>query len=397
MNAKPDRAILHVDMDAFFVSVELLDRPDLASQQVIVGHPAGRSVVLSASYNCRSLGVRSAMPMSQAQALAPHAIIVEPNHSKYSAMSGRIMNYFASITPFVEQLSIDEAFLDVTGSMRRLGGPVEIARNIKTYLASELGLPASVGIARNKFVAKLASEHAKPNGLVVVPPERTVEFLHQLPVGALWGVGKKTVDQLHRAGIETVAQLAAQSEKSVVQRFGEHGRHLHQLSQGIDERQVTPVRREKSLSAEHTFATDLRDLGILEDTLVSLSHKVAGRLRRSGKLAEAVAIKIKYADFTAVSRSKTLPAASDSPSVVSNGSIELFRKLLPLQQAVRLIGVRVERLADEEVGIQLSLDPVDEKTREAERVADVIAEKFPQHRLTPARLVRPRNGSSENS
>lgn len=396
MNAKPDRAILHVDMDAFFVSVELLSRPELVGEQVIVGFPAGRSVVLSASYPCRKLGVRSAMPMSQAQALAPQATVIEPNHQLYSRISARIMQYFATLTPLVEQLSIDEAFLDVTGSMRRLGGPVKIAQDIRTYLARELGLPASVGVARNKFVAKLASEHAKPNGLVVVAPQRTVEFLHQLPVRALWGVGQRTLEQLQRAGIDTVAQLANQPEAMIVQRFGEHGKHLHRLAQGIDDREVEPVRTEKSLSAEHTFAADLWDAGQLEDQLVQLSHKVAARLRRSQKSAETVALKIKYADFTTSNRSRTLAAPSDSPSRISTAIVDLFRRLQPLEKSVRLVGVRVEKLADAEQGMQLTLDPMDEKTREAERVADSIAQRFPGGRLTPARLVRRPQSSGED-
>lgn len=397
MTDKAERAILHVDMDAFFVSVELLSRPELAGKQVIVGHPQGRSVVLSASYDCRALGVHSAMPMSQAMGLAPNATIVEPNHHSYSAISAKIMQYFSTITPLVEQLSIDEAFLDVTGSMRRLGGPVRIAQQIKQYLKDELGLPASVGIARNKFVAKLASEHAKPNGLVVVAPQRTVEFLHQLPVSALWGVGKRSLEQLHRAGIETVEQLAQYPENVMVQKFGEHGRNLHRLSRGIDDREVVPVRQEKSLSAEHTFESDQSELKLLEDELVVLSHKVAQRLRRSGKLAEALAIKIKYQDFTTVNRSKTLAAATDSPSALTNGVLELFRRLLPLPQAVRLVGVRAERLGQETQGVQLSLDPIDEKTREAEKIADSIALKFPSQRLTPARLLRPKGPSSTDS
>lgn len=391
MNAKPERAILHVDMDAFFVSVELLSRPELVGEQVIVGFAAGRSVVLSASYNCRALGVRSAMPMSQARALAPHATIVEPNHARYSKVSHRIMEYFSTITPLVEQLSIDEAFLDVTGSIRRLGGPVAIAESIKEYLARELGLPASVGVARNKFVAKLASEHAKPNGLVVVPPVRTVEFVHQLPIGALWGVGKRTLEQLHRAGIQTVADLANQSESGVIQRFGEHGRNLFRLAQGMDDRPVEPVREEKSISAEHTFAADLWDSQRLENELIELSHRVASRLRASTKLAETIAIKIKYEDFATSNRSKTLAVPSDSPSQISGAVIELFRKLQPLEQAVRLVGVRVEKLAQSHVGVQMTLDPKDEKTREAERIADSIALRFPESRITPARLVKPKD------
>lgn len=383
------RAVLHVDMDAFFVSVELRDRPELVNKPVIVGHPGGRSVVLSASYDCRARGIHSAMPMSQAMPLMPEATIVEPSHYKYAKASEEIMAYFRTITPLVEQVSVDEAFLDVTGSMRRLGGPVEIGKAIREHIRTQMGLPASVGIAKNKFIAKLASTYAKPDGMAVIAPERTGEFLEELPVSKMWGVGKRTGEQLSALGIETVGQLSREPESRLVARMGEHGRSLHLLSQGIDDRPVQVTRDEKSISAEHTFPEDISDVQVLEGELLRLSHRVARRLRDHGKAAGGVGLKIKYRDFTGLTRSKALGAATDSSATISEASVLLLRKLLPLTQPVRLIGVRAERLEDPDFGLQLSLDPKDEKVREAERVADLIGQKFPQSLVTPARFLRP--------
>lgn len=385
------RAVLHVDMDAFFVSVELRDRPELVGKPVIVGFPGGRSVVLSASYDCRARGIHSAMPMSQAIPLMPEATVVEPSHHKYALASEEIMSYFRTLTPLVEQVSVDEAFLDVTGSMRRLGGPVEIGRNIRNHIRDNMGLPASVGIAKNKFIAKLASTYAKPDGMAVIAPERTGEFLEDLPVAKMWGVGKRTAQQLHALGIETVGQLSREPEERLVARMGEHGRSLFLLSKGIDNRPVGVTREEKSISAEHTFAADISDLQILEEELLRLSHRVARRLRDNGKAAGGVGLKIKYRDFTGLTRSKALSAASDSSATISEAAGLLFKKLIPLTQPVRLIGVRAERLEDPDFGLQLSLDPKDEKVREAERVADLIGQKFPQSMVTPARFLRPRD------
>lgn len=393
MSVSEDRAILHVDMDAFFVSVELRKRPELIDQPVIVGFRGGRSVVLSASYDCRARGVHSAMPMSQAIALMPQATIIEPRHSDYGAVSAQIMSYFETITPLVEQVSIDEAFLDVTGSMRLLGGPVNIARQIRKHIATELGLPASVGIARNKFVAKLASTHAKPNGLVVVAPERTTEFLHGLPVSAMWGVGKKTGEQLKALGIESIADLAAEPPSRLIQRFGEHGRSLYLLAHGTDDRPVQTEREEKSISAEHTFSADISEPEALNGELLRLAHRVGQRLRAGGKVASAVGLKVKYQDFTGVTRSKSLTAPTDSSAVISATAVEMLRRMSPLPQSVRLLGVKAERLSDPELGLQLSLDPTEDKTREAERVADAISHRFPQFGMAPARILRTKGRS----
>ncbi|MDR4532401.1 DNA polymerase IV [Glutamicibacter sp. PS] len=389
MEPGPERAILHVDMDAFFVSVEQLYDPELASRPVIVGSPQGRSVVLSASYDCRALGVRSAMPMSKAMALAPHAVIVPPHRERYEAASRAVMEYFATITPLLEQVSIDEAFLDVTGSMRLLGGPVNIAHQIRQHIAHNLGLPSSVGIARNKFVAKLASTRAKPNGLIVVPPERTLEFLHELPIAHMWGVGAKTREQLLTMGIASIADLAAQPVSRLVARFGESGRSLHQLALGIDDRPVQPEHQEKSISVEHTLATDLRDPQAVERELVDLAYRLGRRLRRQGHTAAGLGLKLKYADFSVANRSRTLPAATDSTATLAREAKPLLQKLLPLAQPVRLIGLRVEKLGSPSEGLQFTLDESGERERESELAIDRINERFPGSAVKPASLLGP--------
>lgn len=306
------RAILHVDMDAFFVSVELLTRPELAGKQVIVGHPGERSVVLSASYECRALGVKSAMPMAVAMRMAPHAVVIPPTQGLYSAYSARIMEIFHQVTPLVEQLSVDEAFLDVTGSIRRLGPPEAIGEMIRARLRTELGLPASVGIAASKFVAKVASTGAKPDGMLVIRPEQTLAYLHTLPVGALWGVGAKTALVLREMGITTVAQLAQTPQNTLSRRLGATGIHLYNLAWGRDDRSVETEREEKSIGAEETFAIDIWDDEALRREILHLGHRVATRLREAEKVAGVVALKLRYSDFSTLSRSRTLPYPSNA-------------------------------------------------------------------------------------
>ncbi|MGG5752488.1 DNA polymerase IV [Zafaria sp. Z1313] len=381
------RAVLHVDMDAFFVSVELLDRPELRGRQVIVGHPAGRSVVLSASYECRALGVRSAMPMAVALRLAPHAVVLEPRHAGYSAVSRRIMDLFREITPLVEPVSVDEAFLDVTGSQRRLGHPAAIGTLIRRRLRDELGLPASVGVARNKFVAKVASTRAKPDGLLVVEPARTVEFLQALPVTALWGVGAKTAAVLERAGLATVRDLAQMPRPALEKMLGVQGAHLHDLAWGLDDRAVEPVREEKSIGAEETFAEDTREAGRLHRELLRLSHRVAERLRDAGREAGTVALKLRYADFSTLSRSRRLTQPTDSAAEIGAAARGLLDSLAPLPQAVRLIGVRAEQLHESGGAYQLTFNRSDANWRQAEAAMDQVRARFPGQRVRPAALL----------
>jgi DNA polymerase-4 len=388
-------SIMHVDMDAFFVSVELRTRPDLRGRPVIVGFPAERSVVLSASYEARKFGVKSAMPMAVAHRLCPQATIIEPRHKLYYEVSGQLMGIFGSITELVEPLSVDEAFLDVGGAIRRLGPPVEIGQLIRRTVAGELGITASVGIAASKFVAKIASTRCKPDGLLLIRPEQTVPYLHSLPVNALWGVGGKTAEVLARMGIRTVADVAATPVSSLKKVLGATGEHVHRLSWGIDSRTVTPVRVEKSIGAEETFAADTADDALLHRELLRLSHRTAERLRASGLVARTVALKLRYADFSTVTRSRTVHTPLDSAQLIYAVAIQLLESLGSRPLTVRLVGVRAEQLeAAAQTSLQLSLDRRDDNWRAAEQALDRVAEKFGSKSVLPARLLEPGSGNS---
>lgn len=388
-------SIMHVDMDAFFVSVELRARPDLRGRPVIVGFPAERSVVLSASYEARKFGVKSAMPMAVAHRLCPQATIIEPRHKLYYEVSAQLMAIFESITELVEPLSVDEAFLDVGGAIRRLGAPLEIGQLIRRRVASELGITASVGIAASKFVAKIASTRCKPDGLLLIRPEQTVPYLHSLPVNALWGVGGKTAEVLARMGIRTVADVAATPVSSLKKVLGATGEHVHRLSWGIDSRTVTPVRVEKSIGAEETFAADTADDALLHRELLRLSHRTAERLRASGLVARTVALKLRYADFSTVTRSRTVHTPLDSAQLIYAVATQLLESLGSRPLTVRLVGVRAEQLEPAaQTSLQLSLDRRDDNWRAAEQALDKVAEKFGSKSVLPARLLEPGSGSS---
>jgi DNA polymerase IV len=388
-------SILHVDMDAFFVSVELRSRPELRGRPVIVGFPADRSVVLSASYEARAFGVKSAMPMAVAHRLCPQAVIIEPRHKVYYEVSGQLMGIFESITELVEPLSVDEAFLDVGGAIRRLGSPRNIGELVRRRVASELGITASVGIAATKFVAKIASTRCKPDGLLLITPEQTVPYLHSLPVGALWGVGAKTAEVLARLGIRTVADVAATPVASLKKVLGATGEHVHRLSWGIDPRTVTPVRVEKSIGAEETFAADTADEAQLHRELLRLSHRTAERLRASGMVARTVALKLRYADFSTVTRSRRVHTPVDSAQLIYAVVLQLLDSLGSRPMTVRLVGVRAEQLeAAAQTSLQLSFDRRDDNWRAAEQALDRVAEKFGNKSVLPARLLDPGGPSS---
>ena len=367
-------SIMHVDMDAFFVSVELRSRPELRGKPVIVGYPADRSVVLSASYEARAFGVKSAMPMAIAARMCPSAVIIEPRHKVYYEVSAQLMAIFGSITDLVEPLSVDEAFLDVSGAIRRLGTPREIGEIIRRRVQGELGITASVGIAASKFVAKIASTRCKPDGLLLIAPEETVPYLHTLPVGALWGVGAKTVEVLARMGIRTVADVAATPPASLKKSLGVSGEHVYRLSWGIDPRPVTPVRLEKSIGAEETFAVDTADDVLLHRELLRLSHRTAERLRSTGMVARTIALKLRYADFSTITRSRTVHAPVDSAQLIYAVTVQLLDSLGTRPMAVRLVGVRAEQLEDAaHTSLQLSLDRRDDNWRMAEQVLDRVS------------------------
>ncbi len=381
--------ILHVDMDAFFASVSLREHPELIGTPVIVGGSAGRGVVLSATYEARAMGVHSAMPMSRALRLAPHATVLAPDHRRYSDVSRAVMAIFGEVTPLVEPLSVDEAFLDVGGAQRRLGSPVQVAEHIRARVAADQEITCSVGVASTKFVAKLASTHAKPDGLLLVPAARVLDFLHPLPVGSLWGVGERTEEHLRRIGLDTVGELAQAPLARLVRSLGKaHGTHLHDLAWGRDPRSVTPGTGEKSIGNEVTFDVDLDDLVALRARLLRLSDHVASRLRSSGYRARTIAIKVRFADFRTVSRSRTLATPTDVGADVYEAARSLFDALVTEPEPIRLVGVRAEGLVDAaQTPQQLVLGEPETGRREAEVAVDELRVRFGTDAVRSARLL----------
>jgi DNA polymerase IV len=381
--------ILHVDMDAFYASVELIRRPELVGTPVIVGGGT-RGVVLSATYEARRFGVHSAMPMTRARRLCPQATVVSPTHGLYSEVSAGVMEIFRSVTPLVEPLSLDEAFLDVSGAVRRLGRPAQIAALIRDRVADEQGITCSVGVAPTKFVAKLASTRCKPDGMLVVPAADVVAFLHPLPVAALWGVGEKTEKELVRLGLHTVGDIANTPVATLVRALGPaSGAHLHALSWGRDERSVVPHEPDKSIGAEETFASDVDDPQVVHRELLRLSDRTAARLRAAGLAGRTVSIKVRFADFTTITRARTLPEATDVAQLVYATARGLFDGLGLDRARIRLVGVRMEQLTDAATSPhQLTLGERDRGRREAELAADRAARRFGRGMVRPASLVR---------
>ncbi|GAB6897922.1 DNA polymerase IV [Kineosporia succinea] len=380
--------VLHADMDAFYASVELIDRPDLRGLPVIVGG-GGRSVVLSATYEARRRGVHAAMPMSRARRVCPEAVVIEPDHDRYADVSRGVMEVFRSVTRLVEPLSLDEAFIDVSGAIRRMGSPSRIAALIRDRIADEQRITCSVGIASTKFVAKLASGQAKPDGVLVVPRDETVTFLHGLPAGALWGVGEKTEEALRRLGLVTVADIAHTPALTLRRALGDAvGRQLHDLSWGRDPRPVVPQQVEKSIGNEETFRTDIDDPDVISRELLRLSERVAARARASGAVGRTVVIKIRFADFTTITRSRTLPEHTDVARVIHSTALALYARLGLDRARLRLVGVRLEGLAEASEGHhQLSLDERPVGWREAERAVDRASARFGAGAVRPASLV----------
>ena len=396
------RVILHVDMDAFYVSVELLRRPDLRGRPVVVGGTGGRGVIAAASYEARRYGVRSAMASVTARRLCPDAVFLPGDHARYAEVSAQVHEVFRSVTPFVEPIALDEAFLDVTGAARLFGDGVAIGHRLRADVLDRTGLRCSVGVAANKFLAKLASEAAKPSarpdgvregqGVVEVLPGRELEFLHPLPVNALWGVGPATHARLERLGIRTVADLAALGEQTLVSALGDaHGRHLHRLSHGVDDRPVEVERGVKSIGHEETFAHDRFTLDELGVELVRLADAVAGRLRAHGTAARTLQLKIRFAGFETVTRSVTLPGAVDTAHAIVAATRPLLSLIDPTP-GVRLLGVSASNFGER--AEQLSLDdlvasevsaPVDWEA--AETTVDAIRSKFGSAAIGPASSI----------
>ncbi|QQM68026.1 DNA polymerase IV [Actinomyces weissii] len=380
--------ILHVDMDAFFASVELLEHPELVGRPVVVGGQDGHGVVCAASYEARAYGVSSAMPMGRALRLCPQAVVLPVRHSLYSAFSRRVMAVLGEVTPLVEQLSVDEAFLDVSGARRRMGSPVQIAQWIRAQVRERTGLPASVGVAATKFLAKTASSHAKPDGLLLVPEPATREFLDLLPVGALWGVGERSAQVLARWGIEDVRTLARTEPERLEKILGRAaGRHLWQLSRGIDPRPVRPTREEKSVGTESTFYQTVTDPEHARLVVLDQCHQVAARLRAGGLRARTVAVKVRGADFRTLTRSRTLPASTDLAAQMWPTVEALLRSVPVPGGGYRLLGVRAEGLERVGEGVQLLLDE-DPRAGQAERAVDAVNRRWGRGALLPASLLR---------
>ena len=382
--------ILHVDMDAFFASVELRSRPELRGLPMVVGAEGGRGVVLAATYEARRFGIHSAMPMSRARRLCADLVVVAPDHRSYVEVSASVMALFASITPLVEPLSLDEAFLDIAGSVRRIGSPTLIGDLLRARVHDEQGITCSVGVASSKFVAKLASTKAKPDGLLVVPTDEVIAFLHPLPVDALWGVGERTEEQLHRLGLQTVGDIANTPEATLTRALGAAlGAHLAALAWGRDPRVVSAHEPEKSIGNEQTFARDVDDPEVVRRELLRLSEQVARRLRTAGVVGRTVVIKVRFADFTTITRSRTLPEPTDVARDLYATVVRLYEALGLQRARLRLVGIRVEGLLDAaDAPEQMLLDAPEHGWRDAERAADAATRRFGRGAVVPARLVR---------
>lgn len=382
--------ILHVDMDAFFAAVELIERPDLRGKAVIVGGQH-RGVVVSATYEARAFGVHSAMPMARARALCPQAVVLEPRHERYREVSLAVLQILGEITPVLEQVSIDEAFLDVSGARRRLGSPTQIAQQIRERIRAELFVDASVGVAGTKFVAKLASSHAKPDGMLLIPAEATVPFLHALPVGALWGVGERTAERLASMAIHTVSDLAQTPAPTLHRLLGvAAGQRLLDLSWGRDPRPVQPQRQEKSIGHEQTFAVNLSRTEELNAVLLDQAHRCAMRLRAAGTVTATVSIKVRFADFTTLSRSRALSEPTDVAQAIYVTARDLLAGVVLPAGGVRLLGVRCEALSPAATtAVQGTLAGPGPSRREAERAMDSITARYGRGAVRAATLVRP--------
>ena len=399
----PERTILHVDMDAFYASAEIMRRPELRGSPVVVGGAGRRGVVAAASYEARFYGVRSAMPSTQALRLCPNAVFLDGDHDYYRELSVQIMEIMARFTPLIEPLSLDEAFLDVTSGRRLFGSGSAIATKLRATIFEEVGLWCSAGVAATKFVAKLASEQAKPSasregpvpgtGVFVVAPGRELEFLHPLPARALWGVGPATMAKLERLGISTVGDIAVMPVERVISVVGKaSGTHLHNLANGRDNRAVEPEQRAKSISQEQTFQFDIHDRTDLDRHIVRMSDTVAGRLRNADLVARTVSIKVRFGDFSTITRSLTPPNPTDSGMAINQVAQELLSKI-DVGRGIRLLGVGVTGL-EQEQHQQLTLDDAiggepGADWKLADEAIDEIRRKFGIDSIGPAVLAKP--------
>lgn len=386
-NGEQLATILHVDMDAFYASVAEKDNPKLRGKAVVVG--AGRrGVVSAANYEARKFGVRAAMPVYKAKALAPHAIFISPDMARYEEVSIQVMKIFAEVTPLVEPISLDEAFLDVTGSKRLLGTGRQIADLIRRRVEEQEGITCSVGIAHNKFIAKIASNHCKPNGVLEIDPEKVLDFLHPLPAKEIWGVGPKTNEQLMKMGLLTVGDIANTPRSTLIRVLGQaSGSSLYELAWGRDYRDVETEHIEKSISASETFDLDLDSQEEILKEFLRLTERAVERMREKGFATNTISIKVRFADFKTISRSKTV----DLPITGTQEIFEIVKNLylsLNLDRVlIRLVGISLESLVEDEDVKQLTLGERATGWRQADKAIDRIKGRFGAASLRPARLV----------
>lgn len=394
------RCIIHVDMDAFFASVEQRDRPETRSRPVLVGGTRKRGVVAAASYEARAFGIHSAMPMAEALRRCPHAIVLPGHYARYQEASRAIFAIFRRFTPLVEGLSLDEAFLDVTHSLALFGDGESIATRIRTMIADETQLTASAGVASSKFVAKIASDLHKPDGLTVVTPEQALAFLAPLPVERMWGVGRRTAPRAKQAGFHTLGDLAAATDEHLRAVFGRWGPAAKALARGEDAREVVPERAAKSLGAEETFEHNLRDPDALRVRLLAQAERVAGRLVMAGLVAGSISVKLKHTDFTVKTRTQRLPEPVQDTDAIYRAACTALDRFLPLPLDVRLTGVSASDLRPVESAQTLFPDPDRARGRKLEAVRADLSSRFRSGILTRAALLdakRPKPGGGSCS
>ena len=391
MSADGDRAILHVDMDAFYASVEQRDHPELRGKPLIVGGVSGRGVVAAASYEVRRFGVRSAMPIRRALALCPEAVCVRPRMARYAEESAQVFSVFHEFTPLVEGLSLDEAYLDVTGSRTLKGDALHIARDVKRRVLEITSLTASVGVASNKLVAKIASDLHKPDGLTVVPKERIHEVLDPLPVNRLPGLGRKLGDRVFASGLSTLGALRRAEDEKLRSLFGRHWQSWRDRASGLDDREVEPDHDEKSVSNECTFSEDLRDVGLMKTELSALADKVAARLRAKDLKASCIGIKVRLHDFTTLTRQCTLITPSFESRVISGRALALFEAWLTTQPRprIRLLGVSSSDF-DGKVQTDLFAEPTRQQNEKLDATLDAIRGKFGGTAVSRASILKRR-------
>ena len=382
---------MHVDMDAFYASVEVRYRPELRGRPVIVGG-FPRGVVLSATYEARALGIRSGMSSPQARRLAPRATFVDPNFERYGDVSKAIGTVFRSVTAVVEAASIDEAFLDLTGSVSMFGPPAQIGEHVRAVVADEQQITCSVGIGPTKFVAKMASRAAKPDGLLEVAPDEVEAFLHPMPVEAMWGVGAPTAEKLHRLGVQTVGDLARTPRGTLRRTFGPHaGAGLVELAWGRDSRRVVPQVPERSVGSQQTFAADSSDRQVIRRELLRMADRTASRMRKQQVLGRTVSISVRFADFTEVNRSATVPSPTDVTEEIYAAALGLYDRLELDRARIRRVGVRVEQLVDASRAYrQPQLTDPEFGWREADHAVDLAVRKFGSGAVRRAVLARTR-------